>query len=110
MVVAWLRLVIITLNGFSFRYFSRGRFSRSRPLSWTLLWCFHGTIVVVKTKILDVGDKKIRFVHKMYECLSGDEASTCETTGVHIDRTLRRSTPFPEHIRQKALEWGEARS
>ena len=69
-----------------------------------------GELVVVKTKILDVGDKKIRFVHKMYECLSGDEASTCETTGVHIDRTLRRSTPLPEHIRQKALEWGEARS
>ena len=69
-----------------------------------------GELVAVKTEILDLDAKKIRFVHKMYECLSGDEASTCETTGVHIDRTLRRSTPFPEHIRQKALEWGEAQS
>lgn len=69
-----------------------------------------GELVVVKTEILDVDDKKIRFVHNMYECLSGDEASKCETTGVHIDRTLRRSTPIPEHIRQKALEWGEAQS
>ena len=69
-----------------------------------------GELVVVKTEILDVDDKKIRFVHNMYGYLSGDEATKCETTGVHIDRTLRRSTPVPEHIRQKALEWGEVQS
>ena len=36
-----------------------------------------GELVVVKTEILDVDDKKIRFVHNMYEYLSGDEASKC---------------------------------
>ena len=69
-----------------------------------------GGLVVVKTEILDVDDKKIRFVHIMYECLSGDEASKCETMGVQIDRMLRWSTPIPKHIGQKALERGEAQS
>ena len=63
-----------------------------------------GDLIVVKSEILEVGERKIRFIHRMYECLSGDVASTCETTGVHIDKTLRCSSLFPEHISQKALE------
>jgi acyl-CoA thioester hydrolase len=63
-----------------------------------------GDLIEVKSEILEAGERKIRFLHRMYECLSGDEASTCEITGVHIDRTLRRSTPFPAHIHEKALE------
>jgi acyl-CoA thioester hydrolase len=66
-----------------------------------------GDLIEVKSEILEVGKRKIKFLHRMYECLSGDEASTCEITGVHIDRMLRRSTPFPAQIREKALEMSE---
>ncbi len=63
-----------------------------------------GDLIAIKSEILEAGERKIKFLHRMYECLSGDEASTCEITGVHIDRTLRRSTPFPTHIHEKSLE------
>ena len=63
-----------------------------------------GNLIEIKSEILEAGERKIKFLHRMYECLGGDEASTCEITGVHIDRTLRRSTPFPAHIHEKALE------
>ena len=63
-----------------------------------------GDLIEIKSEILEAGERKIKFLHRMYECLGGDEASTCEITGVHIDRTLRRSTPFPAYICEKALE------
>ena len=66
-----------------------------------------GDLIEVKSEILEAGKRKIKFLHRMYECLSGDEASTCEITGVHIDRMLRRSTPFPAYIHEKALEMRE---
>lgn len=63
-----------------------------------------GDLIEIRSEVLEVGQKKVRFLHRMFETLSGDEASTSEITGVHIDRSLRRSTPFPEEIYKKALE------
>lgn len=63
-----------------------------------------GDLIEIRSEIVEAGERKIKFLHRMYECLSGDEASACEITGVHIDRTLRRATPFPAHIHEKAVE------
>ena len=63
-----------------------------------------GDLVAITSEILEIGERKIQFRHTMVECLTGDIASTCQITGVHIDRTMRRSTAFPDHIRTKALE------
>ena len=59
-----------------------------------------GDLVAIKTAVIDIGERKLTFRHCMTECLTGDVASTCEITGVHIDRTKRRSTPFPISIRE----------
>ncbi len=63
-----------------------------------------GDRVAINSEVLEIGERKMRFRHTMVECLTGDVASTCELTGVHIDRTKRRSAAFPDHIRIKALE------
>ena len=63
-----------------------------------------GDLVAITSEVLEIGERKIQFRHTMVECLTGDIASTCQITGVHIDRTMRRSTAFPDHIRTKALE------
>lgn len=61
-----------------------------------------GDLLEIRSEIVEIGERKIRFLHRMYETLSGDEASSSEITGVHIDRTLRRSTPFPENVLETA--------
>ena len=57
-----------------------------------------GDLVAITSEFLEIGERKIQFRHKMVECLTGDIASTCQITGVHIDRTIRRSTALPETV------------
>ena len=57
-----------------------------------------GDLVAITSEFLKIGERKIQFRHKMVECLTGDIASTCQITGVHIDRTIRRSTALPETV------------
>jgi acyl-CoA thioester hydrolase len=61
-----------------------------------------GDIVEVKSELLEVGVKSIRFSHEMRNAETGEIAATCEITGVHIDRQARKSTPFADTIRRSA--------
>ena len=61
-----------------------------------------GDIVEVRSALLEIGDKSIRFRHEMRNAETGEVAATCEFTGVHIDRQARKSTPFADTIRRTA--------
>jgi acyl-CoA thioester hydrolase len=61
-----------------------------------------GDIVEVKSELLEVGVKSIRFSHEMRNAESGEIAATCEITGVHMDRQARKSVPFTDTIRRSA--------
>ena len=63
-----------------------------------------GDLIMITTEIIDIRERKLQFCHTMTECLTGYVASTCEITGVHIDRSKRRSIPFPDHIREAASQ------
>jgi acyl-CoA thioester hydrolase len=62
-----------------------------------------GDIVEIRSHLLEVRDKTIRFRHDMTNAETGEIAATCEITGVHMDRELRKSAPFADVIRQTAL-------
>jgi acyl-CoA thioester hydrolase len=62
-----------------------------------------GDIVEVRSALIEVRDRSIRFVHEMRNAESGEIAATCEFTGVHLDRQLRKSVPFAGAIRDAAL-------
>jgi acyl-CoA thioester hydrolase len=62
-----------------------------------------GDIVEIRSKLLEVRDKSIRFVHEMRNAETGEIAATCEITGVHMDRKARKSTSFATAIRDAAL-------
>jgi acyl-CoA thioester hydrolase len=64
-----------------------------------------GDIVEIRSSLLDVGDKSIRFRHEMRNAESGEIAATCEITGVHMDRALRKSTAFAPDIRKAAAQY-----
>jgi len=61
-----------------------------------------GDIVEITSSLLEIGDKSIRFVHEMRNAETGEIAASCETSCVHMDRTLRKSTAFTPAIRETA--------
>jgi acyl-CoA thioester hydrolase len=63
-----------------------------------------GDIVEIRSSLLEIRDKSIRFVHEMRNAETGEIAACCEITGVHMDRALRKSTPFAPDIRDAAAK------
>ena len=61
-----------------------------------------GDIVEVRSRLLEIRDKSIRFLHEMRNAETGEIAATCEIVGVHMDRQARKSAPFAHAIRNVA--------
>ena len=64
-----------------------------------------GDIVTIRSGILEVKDKAIRFFHEMQNDETGEIAAVTILAGVHMDTRARVACPFPEEIkaRGKAL-------
>ena len=61
-----------------------------------------GDIVEIRSKLVELREKSIRFVHEMRNAETGEVAAICEITGVHMDRQARKALPFADEIRQVA--------
>jgi acyl-CoA thioester hydrolase len=61
-----------------------------------------GDIVEIKSTLLEIRERSIRFVHEMRNAETGEIAATCEITGVHMDRQARKSAPFEDAVRRTA--------
>ncbi|SCK20771.1 thioesterase family protein [Streptomyces sp. WMMB 322] len=55
-----------------------------------------GDIVVVRSAVLEVREKVIRFCHRMENAATGELAAVTVLTGVHFDVERRRSCPLPD--------------
>jgi len=62
-----------------------------------------GDIVEVRSRVLEIRDKSLRFVHDMWNTGTNELAASCELTGVHLDRAARKAVPFPDAVRAAAL-------
>jgi len=62
-----------------------------------------GDIVEVRSAVLEIRDRSIRFQHEMRNAETGEIAAVCEITGVHMDRQIRKAVPFEDKIRTAAL-------
>jgi acyl-CoA thioester hydrolase len=58
-----------------------------------------GDIVEIKSTMLEIGGKSIRFRHEMRNAETGEVAAVCEITAVHLDRQAHKSVPFPDAVR-----------
>ena len=63
---------------------------------------FAWTVVEIRSHIVRIAEKKIVFVHEMLDAENGELCAVCELTAVHLDRTTRRATPFPNEVRMCA--------
>lgn len=60
-----------------------------------------GDLLVIKSKIIEVKDKTLRFLHVMYNAETEKEVATSELLGVHLDRLKRKSCILPDNIKAK---------
>jgi acyl-CoA thioester hydrolase len=61
-----------------------------------------GDIVEVRSRVLELRDKVLRFAHDMTNVETGESAASCELTAVHLDRAARRSIAFDDKVRSLA--------
>jgi len=57
-----------------------------------------GDVLTIRTAIIEVRPKSVRFVHEMRRGDLGDLLATMVVTGVHIDGVGRRATEFAKPI------------
>jgi acyl-CoA thioester hydrolase len=57
-----------------------------------------GDIVTIRSAILEIREKVIRFYHEMQNDDTHEVAATTMLTAVHLDRKTRKSCPFPSQI------------
>jgi acyl-CoA thioester hydrolase len=60
-----------------------------------------GDLLVIRSKIIEVKSKTIRFVHVMFNAETEKQVATSELLGVHFDRAKRKSCDFPDYIKAK---------
>jgi acyl-CoA thioester hydrolase len=61
-----------------------------------------GDVIEVRSRILEVREKVIRFVHEMRNAELDEVAAICEITAVHLDRKRHKSCAFPREVRMTA--------
>lgn len=57
-----------------------------------------GDVITIRSGILEMKEKAIRFCHEMRNEESGEIAAVTVLTGIHLDRRVRKSCPFPEEV------------
>ena len=60
-----------------------------------------GDTVAVRSTVLEVKDKVLRFSHEMRNTQSDEVAATTVLTGVFLDTAARKAVPFPADTRAR---------
>src|SRR5262245_44642559 len=65
---------------------------------------FAGDIVEIKSRLLELREKSIRFVHEMRNAETGEMVATCELTGVHRERQAHKAITIEGAVRAIAAK------
>jgi acyl-CoA thioester hydrolase len=61
-----------------------------------------GEVVSIRSGVVEIREKVIRFLHEMYNDETGAVSATTEITAVHMDTVRRKSCPFPGQVFERA--------
>ncbi len=61
-----------------------------------------GDVLTIRSRLLDVGDKSLRFEHEMLNRETDELAAVTVLTGIHIDRERRKAIPLPDAVVERA--------
>ena len=60
-----------------------------------------GDVVTVRSTLLELAGKKVRFRHEMVNEATGEVSAVTTLVGVHLDAVARKACPFPAEILQR---------
>lgn len=60
-----------------------------------------GDVITIRSTVLEMAGKKIRFRHEMTNNDTGQVAAISTILAVHLDTTLRKACPFPDELLAK---------
>jgi acyl-CoA thioester hydrolase len=63
---------------------------------------FAGDVIEIRSHVLEVADRRLRFRHEMRSIETGELAATSEINGVHLDKKAHKSCEFPATVRAAA--------
>ena len=63
-----------------------------------------GDVITIRTGVLEMRDRVIRFYHEMTNDETGEIAATTIITGVHMDTQVRKACPFPDEILERGRQ------
>jgi acyl-CoA thioester hydrolase len=69
-----------------------------------------GDLITIRSVVLEVKDKSIRFRHEMTNDESGKLAARTVLVGVHLDLTARKARSLPTDVRERAMAMMEETS
>ena len=69
-----------------------------------------GDIVAVRSRLIEVRDKVLRFAHEMRHAQTGEVSATTELTAVHIDTQARKAVALAPEIAARARALLESQS
>jgi acyl-CoA thioester hydrolase len=61
-----------------------------------------GAVVCVRSRVLEIKERSIRFEHEMVDETSGAVAARTTLKAVHLDAVARKSMPFDDAVAAKA--------
>lgn len=67
---------------------------------WYKKELYAGDNIFIKTNLVDLEEKIIRFKHILYNAENGKISAETELTGLYINTEKRKSLPFPEFVKQ----------
>ena len=65
---------------------------------------YPGDTVAVRTGVLEMREKVLRFRHELFNTETGDVCAVCEFTVVCLNPASRKSQPFPPQVAARARE------
>ena len=63
-----------------------------------------GDVVTIRSTILEIGGRKIRFRHETTNGDTGEVAAVTTLLGVHMDTQSRKACPFPAEVIDRARQ------
>ena len=63
-----------------------------------------GDVITIRTGVLEMRARVIRFYHEMVNDETGEIAATTIITGVHLDLQNRTACPFPDEILERGRQ------
>ncbi len=62
---------------------------------------FNGDKLQINTQLLAVDNKRLRYIHLMYQGKEAKPVAVNECLAIHVDMGSRKSLPFPEKTQQR---------